>query len=46
MNEKLKQIEQHIDWCIRVGILPYNYRDAEEYKDEYKEIVKRLLYDE
>lgn len=44
MDEKLKQIEQHINWCIRVGILPANYR--EEYEDEYKEIIKQLLYDE
>ena len=27
-----RQIQAHIDWAIRVGVLPRNYRDTYEYK--------------
>ena len=26
-----KQIEEHIDWCIAVGILPWDYRESTDY---------------
>lgn len=34
---KLEQIKQHIDWCIRVGLLPRNYKKTAEYKELIKQ---------
>lgn len=36
MEEKLKQIEQHITWCIKVGLLPRNYKKTADYKQIIK----------
>lgn len=41
MDEKLKQIEQHITLCIRIGVLPSDYRQTEE----YKELIRRMKYE-
>ena len=42
MEDKLKQIEQHIDWCIGVGLLPRNYKKTAE----YKELLRQMRDDE
>lgn len=38
MKEILKQIEEHIDRCIEMGVLPQNYRETEEYNNLKKEL--------
>lgn len=38
MKEVLKQIEEHIDKCIAMGVLPRNYRESEDYKKIVREI--------
>ena len=35
---KLEQIKTHIEWCIRVGLLPRNYKKTAEYKQLIKEL--------
>ena len=35
---KVEQIKAQIEWCIRVGLLPCNYKKT----DEYKNIIKEL----
>ena len=35
---KLEQIKQHVDWCIRVGLLPWNYKKTAD----YKELIKQM----
>lgn len=39
---KLNQIKAHIEWCIRVGLLPRNYKKTAE----YKELLRQLRDDE
>lgn len=35
---KLEQVKAHIEWCIRVGLLPRYYKKTTEYKELIKEM--------
>lgn len=35
-TEILKQIEAQITWSIKVGLLPWDYRDSEDYNNLIK----------
>ena len=42
---KLEQIKAHIDWCIKMGVLPRNYKKTAEYKELIKSFEGGTRYD-